>query len=64
MARPRASTWCTTTKPNAPDVTMWIGDDDLPLQIQVAGSRKGKMGVTTIRYSRFDDPSIEIEPPK
>jgi len=51
-------------KPDAPGVTMWIGDDDLPLQIQVKGLAQGKMGVTTIRYSRFDDPSIEIQPPQ
>src|SRR5690606_31027386 len=28
-------------KPEPVDVTMWIGDDDLPLQIQVAGTAQG-----------------------
>lgn len=51
-------------RPEPVDVTMWIGDDDLPLQIRVAGTSQGHGATTTIRYSRFDDPTIRITPPQ
>lgn len=51
-------------KPQPVDVTMWIDDDDLPLQIRVAGNAEGHASVATIHYSRFNDPSIEVEPPQ
>jgi hypothetical protein len=43
---------------------MWIGNDDLPLQIRVSGSAQGRTTTTTIRYSRFDDPTLRIDPPQ
>lgn len=46
------------------DVAMWIGEDDLPLQVRVAGTSQGRSVTTTIRYSRFNDASIEITPPQ
>jgi hypothetical protein len=52
------------SKPQPSDVTMWIGDDDLPLQIRVSGSAQGHASTSTIRYSRFDDPSLKIDPPQ
>jgi hypothetical protein len=52
------------TRPQPSDVTMWIGDDDLPLQIRISGSAQGHATTTTIRYSRFDDPSLKIDPPQ
>lgn len=52
------------SKPQPSDVTMWIGDDDLPLQIRVSGSAQGQATTTTIRYSRFNDPSLTIDPPQ
>jgi hypothetical protein len=52
------------TRPQPSDVTMWIGNDDLPLQIRVSGSAQGHATTTTIRYSRFDDPSLKIDPPQ
>lgn len=42
--------------------TMWVGANGYPLQIVVEG--KSKTGETTIRYSRLNDPSIRIDPPK
>jgi hypothetical protein len=51
-------------KPQPTDVTMWINDDDLPVQIQVNSLLKGKDMTSTIRYSRFDDPSIKVDPPQ
>jgi hypothetical protein len=52
------------TRPQPSDATMWIGDDDLPLQIRVSGSAQGRTTTTTIRYSRLDDPSLRIDPPQ
>ena len=52
------------SKPQPSDVTMWIGGDDLPLQIRVSGSAQGHTTTTTIRYSRFNDPSLKIDPPQ
>jgi hypothetical protein len=51
-------------QPQAVDVTLWIGSDDLPLQVRVAGVAQGHAHTTTIRYSRFDDPAIEVQPPR
>ncbi|MDH5821755.1 hypothetical protein QFW77_01930 [Luteimonas sp. RD2P54] len=48
--------------PANPPATLWIGGDGYPLQMQVAGD--AAQGTTTIRYSRFDDPSIRIEAPQ
>ena len=38
--------------------------DDLPVQIQVNSLVKGKTVTSTIRYSRFDDPTIKVDPPQ
>ena len=47
-------------KPKPAEITLWIGDGGLPLQIV----SHNPLGQATIRYSRFDDPAIVIEPPK
>lgn len=52
------------TQPQPSDVTLWIGDDDLPLQIQVSSDAQGHATTSTIRYSRFDDPSLKVDPPQ
>ena len=51
-------------KPKPTDVTMWINGDDLPIQIQVNSVLNGKTVTSTIRYSRFDDPTIKVDPPQ
>jgi hypothetical protein len=51
-------------KPKPTDVTMWINGDDLPVQIQVNSVLNGKAVTSTTRYSRFDDPTIKIDPPQ
>jgi hypothetical protein len=43
---------------------MWINGDDLPVQIQVNSMMKGKAVASTVRYSRFDDPTIRVDPPQ
>ena len=42
---------------------MWIGGDGYPLQIEVSGKTRGKPVTTTIRYSRFNDPTLRIAAP-
>ena len=52
------------SQPQPTDVTMWINGDDLPVRMQVDSVLQGKKVTSTIRYSRFDDPSIRIDPPQ
>ena len=52
------------TQPAPADVTLWLGDDGLPLQAIVRGEAEGRPTTTTIRYSRFDDPTLTVEPPQ
>jgi outer membrane lipoprotein-sorting protein len=52
------------TQPKPGEVTLWIGRDDLPVQMRVqADDDTGKPTTVTVRYSRFDDPAIKIDPP-
>lgn len=46
------------------DITMWVGADGLPLQVQAVVTETGKAGSSLIRYSRYNDPSIQITPPQ
>ncbi|WP_460764387.1 LolA family protein [Lysobacter fragariae] len=52
------------TQPKPTDVTMWIDGHDLPMQIVVHGSERGNPFTVTTRYSRFNDPSIAVDPPQ
>lgn len=52
------------TQPEPSESTMWIGADGYPQQIQVNGTAQGQTYTTTIRYSRFNDPGITIDPPQ
>lgn len=52
------------TQPQPSDVTIWVGEEGLPVQIQVAGTAQNPATQTTIRYSRFNDPALQIEPPQ
>lgn len=52
------------TQPQPSASTMWVGSDGYPLQIRVDSNVQGKPVTTTIRYSRFNDPTIRIEPPQ
>lgn len=51
-------------QPNPSNLTLWINGDDLPVQMRIEGLAKGKMGTSTIRYSRFNDPTLQIDPPR
>lgn len=47
-------------QPKQTTTTIWVGDAGLPLQILA----HNPLGDATIKYSRFDDPTISIEAPK
>lgn len=42
---------------------LWVGADGLPIRQEVTASWGGRTTTTTIRYSRFNDPSIRIDVP-
>ena len=52
------------TQPTPSEVTLWLGDNGLPLQAVVRSEAQGRPMTTTIRYSRFDDPTLKVEPPQ
>ena len=51
------------SQPRPSESTIWVGADGYPLRIDVKGDAGGGTTSTTIRYSRFNDPSIRIDPP-
>jgi hypothetical protein len=48
------------SKPKPTEMSVWIGDAGFPLQI----ATHNPLGDATIKYSRFDDPTLLIEAPK
>lgn len=52
------------TLPATNEFTYWVGEDGLPLQLLHRGQAQGKPYSMTLRYSRFDDPSIAIDAPR
>lgn len=52
------------TDPAPADVTVWLGTDDLPLRAHVVNRQQGRDLVTTIRYSRYNDPGLSVEAPR
>ena len=51
------------TVPENTEFTYWIGDNGLPVQLLHKGESQGKPYSMTLRYSRFDDPTIKIDAP-
>jgi hypothetical protein len=49
--------------PQPADVTLWLDGHGLPRQAIVRQDMQGKPVTTTIRYSRFNDPALTVEPP-
>lgn len=45
------------------DALMWISGDGYPAQVKVEGKAQGQATTTTIRYSRFNDPTIKVSAP-
>lgn len=62
--KPAAKYKVSNTQPQPSTSTMWVGSDGYPLQIRVDSNAQGKPVTTTIRYSRFNDPTIKVEPPQ
>lgn len=53
----------TNTQPQPSTSTMWVGADGYPLQVRATSSSQGKPVTVTIRYSRFNDPTLKIAAP-
>ncbi len=51
------------TEPKPSDVAVWIDGEDHVRQARIEMQVEGRPTTTTIVYSRFDDPSIRIDPP-
>lgn len=51
-------------QPRPLDVLLWIGADGRPLQVQVDSTMQGHPVQSSVRYSRYDDPSIAIDAPR
>ena len=43
---------------------IWVGINDLPIKLETTGTYAGRTITTTIHYSRFNDPTIHVDPPK
>lgn len=55
----------TRTEGKAPGTTLlWVGADGYPIKIETTGTAGKRATTMTVHYSRFNDPSIRIEPPK
>lgn len=52
------------SQPQPSTMTLWVGGNGYPVQIVTSAQARGKPVVTTIRYSRFDDPGIKVDVPK
>lgn len=52
------------TTPQPVETTLWINHDDLPVKMVSNLTVQGKPMTTTITYSRYNDPTIQIDPPK
>ena len=52
------------SKPAPGEFTLWIGSNGLPLQFVQQGEAQGKPYTMTMRYSRFNDPTITIDAPQ
>ncbi len=52
------------TEPAPSEVTVWLGTDDLPLRARVVNRQQGRDLVTTIRYTRYNDPGLTVDAPR
>lgn len=49
---------------NRSDTLLWVGPNGLPAKMETTGSYGRKTYTTTIVYSRFNDPTLRIDPPR
>lgn len=52
------------TEPMPGESLIWVGSNGYPLQVEATSSAGGQSMVTTIRYSRFNDPTITVNAPQ
>jgi outer membrane lipoprotein-sorting protein len=53
------------TEGKTPGTTLlWVGADGYPAKMETTGTAGRRTTTVTVHYSRFNDPSIRIEPPK
>lgn len=52
------------TQPRPSESTIWIGSEGYPLKMEINGTEGNQTVRMTVRYSRFNDPSIRIDPPQ
>ncbi len=52
------------TQPQPSDSTIWVGANGYPLKMEVVGQGADQGGRVVVRYSRFNDQAIRIEPPR
>ena len=57
-AQPSAKFIVSQATPTPVQMTLWVGPQGYPIRLDTADGR------TSIRYSRYDDPELTIEPPK
>ena len=50
------------TQPHPSESTIWISDEGYPLKMEIAGQGNENVRMV-VRYSRFNDPAIRIDPP-
>ncbi len=43
---------------------IWVGMDGYPVKIETTGATGKTSNMMTVHYSRFNDPTIKIDPPK
>ncbi|MBN8214864.1 MAG: hypothetical protein J0M09_18215 [Xanthomonadales bacterium] len=53
-----------TARKPATTSLIWVGMNGYPLKMQTTGSTGKQASTMTVHYSRFNDPSIKVEPPK
>lgn len=52
------------TEPMPGESLIWVGSNGFPLQVEATSNAGGQSMVTTIRYSRFNDPTITVSAPQ
>jgi hypothetical protein len=53
-----------TVDGNRTETLLWVGANGLPAKMETTGTAGRKTYTTTIVYSRYNDPTIRIEPPR
>ncbi len=52
------------SQPQPSTMTLWVGSNGYPLRIVTSTRIQGKPMITTIVYSRYDDPALRVDVPR